>query len=410
MKIEQLPIKDIKPYERNAKKHDETQIKNVMESIKQFGFAQPLVVDKDNVLIIGHCRLIAAKRLKLKEVPVVRMDELTQEQVDKLRLLDNKLNESEWDFDLLAEDIPTLDFSDFDIDWDLPEDIEENTEIEEDEAPEPPTEPKAKLGDLYILGNHRLICGDSTDPAVIDRLMDGVKADCVFTDPPYNIASDSKNFAADVSKAMKDLSESEWDKDFDIREVLDNILVSIAENATVYVCTSHFLASDVWAWMKEWADHYQYCVWSKPNPMPSLSKRHWTWNTELICYATRGKHTFNFPKEGHALSTWTINKINGKTGHPTEKPVEVPAMAVSHSSKENDVVLDLFGGSGSTLIACEQLNRKCYMAELDPKYVSVILQRYINFKGTDEDVFLIHDGKKIPYSEVIEWRELEDHQ
>ena len=179
IKIEYLPISDLTPYQRNAKKHDETQIKNVMESIKQFGFAQPLVVDKDNVLIIGHCRLIASKRLKLKEVPVVRMDELTQEQVDKLRLLDNKLNESEWDFDLLAEDIATLDFSDFDIDWELPEDIdiEENTEIKEDEAPEPPAEPKAKLGDLWILGSHRLICGDSTDPAVIDRLMDGVKAD-----------------------------------------------------------------------------------------------------------------------------------------------------------------------------------------------------------------------------------------
>ena len=119
MKVENIAIKDLKPYERNAKKHDETQIKNVMESIKQFGMAQPLVVDKDNVLIIGHCRLIACKRLKMTEVPVVRMDELTQEQVDKLRLLDNKLNESEWDFDLLAEDVPTLDFSDFDIDWEL---------------------------------------------------------------------------------------------------------------------------------------------------------------------------------------------------------------------------------------------------------------------------------------------------
>ena len=211
--------------------------------------------------------------------------------------------------------------------------------------------------------------------------MDGVKADMVFTDPPYNIASDSKNFASDVSKAMKDLSESEWDKDFDIREVLDNILVSIAKNATVYVCTSHFLASEIWAWMKEWADHYSYCVWSKPNPMPSLAKRHWTWNTELICYATRGKHTFNFPKEGHALSTWTINKRNGDTGHPTEKPVEVPATAVSHSSKEKDVVLDLFGGSGSTLIACEQLNRKCYMCELSEHYCDVIISRWEQFTG-----------------------------
>lgn len=137
MNVEMMAVKDIKPFERNAKKHDEKQIKNVMESIKQFGMAQPLAVGKDNMLIIGHCRLIACKRLKMDKVPVVKMDELTQEQVDKLRLLDNKLNESEWDFDLLAEDIPTLDFSDFDIDWGLPEDLEENTEIEEDEAPEP---------------------------------------------------------------------------------------------------------------------------------------------------------------------------------------------------------------------------------------------------------------------------------
>lgn len=152
MKIEQMPVKDLKPYERNAKKHDETQVKNVMESIRQFGFAQPLVVDKDNVLIIGHCRLIAAKRLKMNDVPVVRMDDLTPEQVDKLRLLDNKLNESEWDFDLLAEDVPTLDFSDFEIDWGLPEEPEEEKEIIEDEVPDVPEEPKAKLGDLYEVG------------------------------------------------------------------------------------------------------------------------------------------------------------------------------------------------------------------------------------------------------------------
>lgn len=131
MNVEMMAIKDIKPFERNAKKHDEKQIKNVMQSIKNYGIVQPLVVDKDNVLIIGHCRLIASKRLKMDKVPVVKMDELTQEQVDKLRLLDNKLNESEWDFDLLAEDIPTLDFSDFDIDWGLPEDIEDEKPAKE---------------------------------------------------------------------------------------------------------------------------------------------------------------------------------------------------------------------------------------------------------------------------------------
>ena len=148
MNIENIKIEDIKPYVKNAKKHDERQIKNVMESIKQFGFAQPLVIDKDNILIIGHCRLIAAKRLKHTTVPVLRMDELSQDQVDKLRLLDNKLNESEWDMDLLAEEIPDLDWDGFDIDWGLPE-LEEEIEIIEDEVPEE-VESRCKLSHVGI--------------------------------------------------------------------------------------------------------------------------------------------------------------------------------------------------------------------------------------------------------------------
>ena len=381
--IKNIGVDKLIPYINNAKVHSEDQVTRIASSIREFGFLSPVLIDKEFNIIAGHGRLMAAKKLDMAEVPCVFVEGLTDAQRKAYILADNRLGElAEWDMDLVTSELEMLLDNDFDIDltgFELPEEQEE-TEIKEDEVPEE-VETRCKHGDLWKLGVHRLICGNSTDIAVIDRLMDGVKADMVFTDPPYNIASDSKNFASDVSKAMKDLSESEWDKDFDIREVLDNILVSIAENATVYVCTSHFLASDIWAWMKEWADHYQYCVWSKPNPMPSLAKRHWTWNTELICYATRGKHTFNFPKEGHALSTWTINKKNGDTGHPTEKPVEVPAMAVSHSSKEKDVVLDLFGGSGSTLIACEQLNRKCYMCELDPHYCDVIIQRWENFTG-----------------------------
>lgn len=189
-----MRLSEIKPYKKNAKKHDETQIKNVMQSIKDFGVVQPIVVDKNNTIIIGHCRYEAMKRLGYDELQEgwVKVVDLSEEETEKLRLLDNKLNESEWDMDLLAEYVPQLDFSDFDIDWGLPEDIEENTEIEEDEAPEPPTEPKAKLGDLWLLGNsHRLICGDSTDSAVIDRLMDGVKADMVFCDAPYGYKYES---------------------------------------------------------------------------------------------------------------------------------------------------------------------------------------------------------------------------
>lgn len=389
IKVTMRKLAELVPYENNPRDNSKA-VNAVAESIKEFGFKNPIIVDKGDVIVAGHTRYKAAEKLELDEVPVIVADDLSDEQIKAFRLADNKTAElAEWNFDLLETElagISEIDMSAFGFDM---ETLAESSVVEEDDySGDVPDVPRTQLGDLWQLGEHRLVCGDSTVITVIDRLMDGAKADCVFTDPPYNIASDSKNFAADVSKAMKDVSESEWDKDFDIREVLDNILVSIAENATVYVCTSHFLASDIWAWMKEWADHYSYCVWSKPNPMPSLAKRHWTWNTELICYATRGKHTFNFPKEGHALSTWTINKKNGDTGHPTEKPVEVPAMAVSHSSKENDVVLDLFGGSGSTLIACEQLNRKCYMAELDPKYCDVIIQRWEEFTG--QKAKLIH--------------------
>ena len=186
MKIETMKVKDLIPYEKNAKKHNKTQIQNVAESIKRFGFAQPLVVDKDNVLIIGHCRLLAAKLLKYREVPVVKMENLTEEEVKQLRLLDNKLNESEWDMDLLAEELQGLDLEGFDIDWELPEE-EPEPEIIEDDIPEE-VEPVCKKGDLWQLGDHRLICGDSTDPEIISRLMGGEKADLLLTDPPYNVS------------------------------------------------------------------------------------------------------------------------------------------------------------------------------------------------------------------------------
>ena len=387
LKIVYLSPDALTPYERNAKIHPDAQVEHIANSIREFGFRQPLVVDKDGVVVIGHGRLMAAKKLGLESVPVTYADDLTDEQIKALRLADNKTNESPWDFSALEEELAELDemfeMADFGF-GDEPDGEESDvSDVQEDDFDEEnvPEEPRTKLGDIYILGRHRLMCGDSTDAETVVRLMDGEKADMVFTDPPYNIASESKNYAADCSKSMKNLEGAEWDKDFQISPALESVLFVLADNSSVYICTSHFLTGEIWDWMKEWSDHYSYCIWSKPNPMPSLAKRHWTWNTEIICYATRGKHTFNFPEEGHALSTWTINKKNGQTGHPTEKPVEVPSMAVSHSSKRGDLVLDLFGGSGSTLIACEQLDRVCYTMELDPHYCDVIVDRWEKFTG-----------------------------
>ena len=504
MNIENVAIKDIKPYDRNAKKHGETQIKNVMESIKQFGFAQPLVVDKDNVLIIGHCRLIAAKRLKLKEVPVVRMDELTQEQVDKLRLLDNKLNESEWDFDLLAEDVPTLDFSDFDIDWGLPEDIEENTEIEEDEAPEPPTEPKAKLGDLYILGNHRLICGDSTDITVIDRLMDGVKADLVFTDPPYGMKKESEgvlndnlnfNDLLDFNRqwipltfgALKDNGSWYcWGIDEPLMDIYSNILKPMAkENKITFrnlitwdkgsgqgQLSEDFrmypIADEKCLFVMVGGDSVQGFSVNQEDYSENMDKvrlylegeiaklnqsdktianalgykdgrtvNHWRSKSQFALptkenyealreYGKSVLKDYDFLKkdydelkkdfyEGRSYFNNTHDNMNnvwhfdraGKDerehtgGHATPKPIALCSRAIKSSSREGEIVLDVFGGSGSTLIACEQLNRKCYMAELDPRYVSVIVNRWLNFTGRKDEIFCIRDGQKLTYDEVF---------
>ena len=386
MKTEMMKLSALKPYAGNAKKHDETQIKNVMQSIKDFGIIQPLVVDKDNTLIIGHCRLIACKRLKLKEAPVVRLEDLTEEQTNKLRLLDNKLNESEWDFDLLTEQVPELDFSEYDIDWQLPEILEEEAEVVEDDVPEY-VETRCKLGDVWQLGNHRLICGDSTDVNVIDRLMDGVKVDMVFCDAPYGYKYESNH--QDKYEMLKN--------DDKILDFIPAIWGIMKDNCPVYEFCG-------WQSLKQWLEYFEntsldlknVIIWKKNNWSMGDLKGAYAGQYEVILYLNKGRVELNGSRD---TDIWEFDREPPKM-HPTMKPIELIAYALNKSSKKNDVVLDCFGGSGSTLIACEQLNRKCYMAELDSKYVSVILQRYINFKGSDEDVFLLKDGKKIPYSKV----------
>ena len=366
MDIKSMKISDIKPYADNAKKHDSTQIKNVMESIKQFGMAQPLVVDKDNVLIIGHCRLIACKKLKMKEVPVVCMDALTPEQVDKLRLLDNKLNESEWDFDLLAEQVPELDFSDFDIDWGIPEEIEEDDVIE-DEVPEE-VETRCKLGDLWILGEHRLICGDSTDVTVIDRLMDGVKADMVFCDAPYGYKYESNH--QDKYEMLQN--------DDKILDFIPAIWGTMKDNCPVYEFCG-------WQSLKKWLEYFEntsldlknVIIWKKNNWSMGDLKGAYAGQYEVILYLNKGRVELNGARD---TDIWEFDREPPKV-HPTMKPIELIAYALNKSSKKDDVILDCFGGSGSTLIACEQLDRTCYMCELDPHYCDIIIQRWENFTG-----------------------------
>lgn len=414
LKVETWPIERCIAYARNPRKND-AQVDRMASAIREFGFRIPIVARSDGEVVDGHLRLKAAQKLGLKEVPVALADELTEAQVKAFRILANKsANWAEWEPDLLKLEFEELQAMDFNLEltgFELPEvegilnagsDAGTEGQTDADAVPEVQEAPVTREGDVWLLGRHRLMCGDSTDAGSVALLMAGEKADMVFTDPPYNVAGESKNFAADapIQKIYKKLRDAEWDKGFDVHPALDRISEALAKDVTVYVCTSHFLASDIWAWMKEWADHYFYCIWSKPNPMPSLAKRHWTWNTELICYATRGKHVFNFPEGHHAPSAWEIPVVHGKSGHPTEKPVAVPEHAILHSSAEGNIVLDLFGGSGSTLIACEKTGRVCRMMELSPRYVDVIVRRWQEFTGQEAT---LEDGGKM-FAQVKEER------
>ena len=389
-----VPVAELIPYARNSRTHSPQQVDKIAASIREFGFLNPIIVDGQNGIVAGHGRVMAAQKLGLASLPVIEAAHLTEAQKRAYVIADNRLAlDAGWDNDMLKIELQDLDAEGFDLSLtgfnpdEIGNFLADPTEglTDEDAVPEVPAVPVTVEGDVWVLGRHRLMCGDSTSIDAVERLMDGRKADMVFTDPPYNIGSENKGVAASVSKAHKDLMAADWDKDFQIEAPLNCALAVMAKDCAVYVCTSHHLAGRIWSWMKEWADLHGYCVWSKPDPMPSLMKRHWTWDTELIPYATRGKHVFNAENGQHSPSTWRINKQQGaeKTGHPTQKPVAVPQHAIEKSSRNNQIVLDLFGGSGSTLIACEKTARDCRMMELDPKYCDVIIKRWQDFTGLE---------------------------
>ena len=399
MKIVNKNIADLMPYAGNAKKHDSTQIANVAESIRQFGFVQPIVIDRDGVIVIGHCRALAAKKLGMKEVPCVCVDDLTPEQVNALRIVDNKSNESPWDFDILPDELADIDLSDFDFDFGI-EDEEEEAEIVEDEAPEvdEDAEPITKLGDIWQLGRHRLMCGDSTDKATVELLMDGKKADMVFTDPPYGYNYQS-NMREKTSK-------------FDVIENDDKILdffpcIQAVCDGFVYICTT-WKTADKWIELfKQYYNLTNVIIWDKGGG--GIGDLFHTFSTDyemiLVCnngHEIKGKRygsVWNFTnqeitkmkkeellnivlEQKKFYSIWQEKKDNpNEYVHPTQKPVSLSARAIRSSTDIGDNVVDLFGGSGSTVMACEQTGRSCYTMELDPKYCDVIIKRWEKFTG-----------------------------
>ena len=386
-------LTEITPYENNPRKNDEA-VKYVAESIKNFGFKAPIVIDKNGVIVAGHTRYKAAKKLKWTEVPCIVADDLTDEQVKAYRLADNKVAEqAEWDMDLLADELGDL--FDFDMSVFGFEDmtITEEPEVTEDDfEPEVPEEPKAKRGDIYVLGNHRLMCGDSTDINDVEKLMDGEKADMGFTDPPWNVnyGSVEKGNAMGYKPRtiLNDFMGTEDFKEF-MLEAFASLNFAQKDGAMTYVVMS----------AQEWG-----------NMMLTLAQNnyHWSstiiWNKDSLILSRKDYHTKYEPiwygwKEGTRLcpledrkqsDVWDIPRPKKSEEHPTMKPVELVARAITNSSKQGDIVIDLFGGSGTTLIASEQTNRRCRMMELDPKYVDVIVNRWEKLTG--EKAVLLDDS------------------
>lgn len=353
MQIIEKPLSEIRPYENNPRNNDAA-VQYVANSLREFGWKQPIVIDRDGVIIAGHTRWKAAKKLGLKTAPCVMADDLTEDQVKAYRLADNKVGEiAEWDFDALEKELDEIELDMSEFGFEL-EDEEEPAEIVEDEAPED-VETRCKLGDLWLLGDHRLICGDSTDVNVIDKLMDGAKADMVFTDPPYGMNAVSKSGV---------LSERY------ITDIMNDDDNTAAIDAFSMASEYFKNAKQVW-----WgANYYTEClpssecwiVWDKNNGASDQTDCELAWTN------------FRSVVRQFTMASEKTNRV-----HPTQKPVKLFAEIVQKFDKDSSIrnVADIFGGSGSTLIACEQLNRKCYMCELDPHYCDVIIQRWENLTG-----------------------------
>ena len=477
MKIVDRKINELIPYENNPRLNDEA-VDYVANSIKEFGFKVPIVIDTNNVIVAGHTRLKASKKLGLDKVPCIVADDLTEEQIKAFRLADNKVSEkANWDFSMLDDELKDIDLDMEQFGFDEVLEIEEQ-EIIEDEVPDVPEEPKAKLGDIYQLGNHRLMCGDSTSEEDVAKLMNGVKADMVFTDPPYGMKKENDGVANDnlnyddllefnkkwIPITFKNLKDNGswycWGIDEPLMDIYSNILkpmqkqnkitfrnlitwdkgsgqgqlssefkmYPIADEKCLFVQVGiQCLTLNADQYWEEYEPLRKYlyderikCGWDIPT-MKTIAghsdknRDHWTsksqWNlpTEDVYKKFQNwakEHNIEaFTKEYEKLkeeyeklrayfdnthdnmnNVWHFSKTSGEEresagGHATPKPIALCTRAIKSSSRENENILDVFGGSGSTLIACEQNNRNCYAMELEPKWVDVIIQRWENFTG-----------------------------
>lgn len=396
--VEMIPIGDLKIYKRNAKKHTPEQIEQIINSIRAFGMNDPIGIwGKDNVIVEGHGRFLALREMgETGEVPCIRLDHLTDEQRRAYALAHNKLTmNTDFDDALLLPELEALediyDMSDFGFDQEG-EDEHAPAEIVEDDAPEvDEVEPVCKRGQIWVLGCHRLMCGDSTNRSDVDKLLGGVKADMVFTDPPYGVAIGDKNATLNsVQKAGRCCTNIAGDtmSEAELYDMLKGAFINARESckddASYYVTSPQGGSLGLMMMMMMMKDAglevRHVLMWEKNSATFSLGRLDYDYQHEPIFYTWTKSH-HNYRQGENRTTVWKYDKPRKCDLHPTMKPVALVANAIMDGTKEGDVVLDLFGGSGTTLIASEQTKRKCLMMELDPHYCDVIIKRWENLTG-----------------------------
>lgn len=378
MDIINIALKDLKPYENNPRKNDDA-VKYVAESIKEFGFKVPIVIDKDNVIVAGHTRYKAAKKLGMTEIPCIIADDLTDEQIKAFRLADNKVAEkAEWDFDLLnteLDDIIDLDMELFGFEDALQDDAEEA--VEDEFEVELPAEPKSKLGDIYQLGDNRLMCGDSTVLEDVEKLMGGVQADMLLTDPPYNVNYEGKT--KDKLKIKNDKMDNDNFRQFLI-DAFSNADMVMKPGAVFYIWHADSEGYNFRGACFDVGWTVRQClIWNKNSMV--MGRQDYQWKHEPCLYGWKEGAGHLWASDRKQTTVINFDKPTRNGMHPTMKPIPLFDYQIKNNTKGGDVVLDLFGGSGTTIMACEQNGRRGYSMEYDPRYVDVIIARWEKFTG-----------------------------
>lgn len=398
-----VPIEKLVPYVNNARTHSPEQINKLRSSLREFGFINPVIIDRDFGVIAGHGRILAAKEEGITEVPCVFADHLTEAQKKAYIIADNRMAmDAGWDEELLRVEIEALQAEAFDLsltgfdEKELSDLFKDDADVQEDDFDvdaelEKPT--FSKSGDVWTLGRHRLVCGDSTKAETFDTLMQGRKANLVVTDPPYNV-----NYEGTAGKIKNDNLADEKFYQF-LFDAFSNIKKVMADDASIYVFHAD---TEGLNFRKAFSDAGFYlsgcCIWKKPSLVLGRSPYQWQHEPCLYGWKKSGKHQWYADRKQTTI--WEFEKTKKNTDHPTMKPIPLLAYPIQNSSMSNTLILDPFGGSGSTLIACEQTDRDCYTIELDEKYCDVIVKRYIEQVGSADGVSVERDGKTYTFAEL----------